>query len=175
MPTYLGHTQLTQLTHPTRKFVNVYWNFSTGVIDNSFWEYPKQIHDIFSDPAVKENNVILMTIIFDVVSMKPEMRQAIANAAKDCPVEALKAPVAHAFVTNSLLGRGSLTAINWLVRKEFPEKCFAKVGDAEDWLNEKIGVADMVPVFKDICKALDKATFNELIQHNYFFGSKFFR
>jgi len=43
---------------------------------------------------------------------------------------------AHALVTNSLLSRGALTAINWVIQRPFAERVFARPDEALPWLVE---------------------------------------
>jgi hypothetical protein len=79
--------------------------------------------------------VVVLDCLFQIPRPTPLQRQAIGEVVNQARTPELVA--GHAVVTSSAAGRGALTAINWVVRKPFPEKVFGKPGDALAWLHER--------------------------------------
>ena len=59
----------------------------------------------------------------------------------------------HALVNNAAIGRGVLTAINWLVRPPFDEKVFSSLDDAALWLQERNPALDPAALAASIRRA----------------------
>lgn len=62
----------------------------------------------------------------------------------------------HAVVVNSAVVRGTLTAINWVVRPSFEEKVFGNPRDAVAWLAERNPALDGAALLQDIERAVPK-------------------
>ena len=60
----------------------------------------------------------------------------------------------HALVVNSPVGRGALTAINWVVRPKFDEKVFGNPKDAVAWLVERNPALDGAALLGDLSRAV---------------------
>lgn len=50
---------------------------------------------------------------------------------------------AHAFVATSTLARGALTAINWVIKRPFEEKTFARPAEGIAWLHAQQPAVDV--------------------------------
>ena len=61
---------------------------------------------------------------------------------------------AHALVVNSPVGRGALTAINWVVRPKFDEKIFGNPRDAVAWLVERNPMLDGDALLRDLARSV---------------------
>jgi hypothetical protein len=59
----------------------------------------------------------------------------------------------HAFVSNSPMGRGLLTAINWVIRPPFEESVFSRPVDAIAWLAQRNRTVDGASVLQSITRA----------------------
>lgn len=59
----------------------------------------------------------------------------------------------HALVSNAAIGRGVLTAVNWVLRPPFEEKVFSKPDDAMGWLKERNSAFDSVALTASIRRA----------------------
>jgi hypothetical protein len=167
MPTRVGCTEIAGK--------HIYWNFHVGVMDDSYFDYTRQVIGIFNDPKIREKKIILLSIIFDLQGMRADMRQSVINAAQEAPKGNVDTTLAHVFINNSLIARSTLNIFNFFVRKNFPEKTFARVEEGETWLRERFGIEDLNPLFLDIRKSLPSDEYNSLTRHNYFFGPNFFR
>lgn len=60
----------------------------------------------------------------------------------------------HALVVNSPVGRGALTAINWVVRPRFDEKIFGDPKDAVAWLAERNPALDAQALLGELARAV---------------------
>ena len=60
---------------------------------------------------------------------------------------------AHAFVATSMLSRGALTAINWMVKRPFEEKAFQRPDAAYTWLNARQPDLDIEALKADLDRA----------------------
>lgn len=60
----------------------------------------------------------------------------------------------HALVVNSPVGRGALTAINWVVRPRFDEKIFGDPKHAVAWLAERNPALDAQALLGDLARAV---------------------
>ena len=80
------------------------------------------------------SDAVLIDIAHDITLPNAVQRTRIAQAVKESISSHGQAIAGHAVVTNSLAARATLTAINWLVTPEFPERVFADVPSALAWL-----------------------------------------
>lgn len=114
------------------------WSFIRGELDDEtvgrFLEYLRNL----AKHAVPGQLVI--DLCYDVPMPTPVQRKRIVEVLQSSPKLDLVA--GHAFVINSTIGRGLLTAINWVVRPPFEEKVFTQPREAMDWLEERNATFD---------------------------------
>lgn len=79
---------------------------------------------------------VLIDIAYDVTLPSALQRTRIAEAVKDALGSHRRSIAGHALVTNSGVTRAALTAINWLVRPQFPEQVFGDPSTGFEWLKE---------------------------------------
>lgn len=69
---------------------------------------------------------VLIDIAHDITLPGAVQRTRIAEAVKEAITSHKRVIAGHAVVTNSSVTRATMTAINWLVRPEFPEEILAR-------------------------------------------------
>jgi hypothetical protein len=87
---------------------------------------------------VGENAVpgqLVLDMCHDLPMPTPVQRRRIVEVLEGSPK--LDRVAGHALVINSTIGRGLLTAINWVVSPRFEEKLFARPERAFAWLVER--------------------------------------
>jgi len=98
--------------------------------------------------AQLEKGLMILDITHDVpmpsAVLRKEISQIVAQAAD------AQLLTAHALVVNSPVGRGALTAINWVVRPKFDEKVFGNPHDAAAWLAERNPALDGAALIRDL-------------------------
>lgn len=111
------------------------WSVVQGSLDEAttdrFVEYLRDLAD-----NIVPNQVVL-DITRDVGMPTPVQRGRIIDAIKGAPK--LELIAGHALVIDSVVGRGLLTAINWVVRPPFEEKLFPDPSAAVAWLQGRNG------------------------------------
>ena len=78
---------------------------------------------------------LALEIAYDMPMPTPVQRRRIVEVLNGSPK--LELVAGHALVVNSQIGRGLLTAINWVVRPPFEERVFSRPDDALGWLRER--------------------------------------
>ncbi|MEZ4231044.1 MAG: hypothetical protein R3B89_17850 [Polyangiaceae bacterium] len=84
----------------------------------------------------RENDIVVLDVCYDIPLPKPMHRKLIADAVESIPDKSHVA--GHALVSNSTVAQGVLTAINWFVKPDFPEKVFGDPAAALAWLNAQL-------------------------------------
>ena len=101
-------------------------------------------------------HLLVLDILHGVPMPTAVQRKLIVGALRDSP--ALEKARAHALVSNSPVGRGVLTAINWVVQPKFDEAVFSKPSDALAWLSarsDRLDGARVLRAIRDACPAFD--------------------
>lgn len=78
---------------------------------------------------------LVLDMCFDIPMPTPVQRRRIVEVLQSSPK--LELVAGHALVINSTIGRGLITAINWVVRPPFEEKLFSRPEQAFEWLAER--------------------------------------
>lgn len=109
------------------------WSHAHGDFsDADFSAYCAALSSFLGD--LRESGVVL-SVTFDCPPPTARQRRELA-AVIDHPRIHLVA--AHAVVNDSAPLRGVLTAIRWILPKEYPEKTFASVDEAFAWMNMQL-------------------------------------
>lgn len=121
------------MTHWFGRFGPVSWSVVSGNVT-------PDVFDAFCDHLEalakrQDPGQLVLDIFHDISRPTAIQRQRAANILANAPN--LKLVAGHAFVTNSVVGRGALTAINWMFKKEFPERVFPNPPDAMAWLAQQ--------------------------------------
>jgi hypothetical protein len=128
-----------------------YWFYSTGELTSEGWN--KYIGGI--DTACKMAPRITTALVISYQSGSPNSQQRVlVKEVCEANIEALKKLSGHAFVSDSGLVRGALTAVNWIFRKPFPEKVFSAPPGAFVWLESVAPEFNAEMVWREIVKVV---------------------
>lgn len=115
----------------TGKIGVCYWTLIVGTSDDvEFFRYLDFIRNVLGQ-SMDPNDVVL-TMMFDMPLPNAVKRRALASAIEDG--KKTGQPLPHAVVTNSKIGRGIMSAINWMQKPVAPEGFFAAPEPAFTWL-----------------------------------------
>lgn len=107
-----------------------HWQCLHGAFDAESWD--RYIAHMWSVHPRLEAGDVILDLWFDCGRPSPKAREQFTSSfMKAGGLERVRG---HAFVTNSALSRGVLTAVNWVVSRPFPEKLFATPHEAMPWL-----------------------------------------
>ena len=95
---------------------------------------------------------LILDVTHDVPMPTPVQRRRITEIIGKAPNTHLLA--GHALVVNSPVGRGALTAINWVVRPKFEEKIFGNPQDAVAWLAQRNPALDGAALLRELARAV---------------------
>lgn len=95
---------------------------------------------------------VVLDILRDVSMPTPVQRRQIVDTLNASPK--LELVAGHALVINSMMGRGLLTAINWVVKPPFEEKLCADPAEALKWLQSRNDAIDAGDILRDIRSAV---------------------
>ncbi len=114
-------------------FQRCHWqSLGNGVFDDEGWAaYVKRMWHVHS---ILERGDLILDLWYDCGRPSPKARNEFTT--QFASAHALDRIHGHAFVTNSALSRGVLTAVNWVVKRPFDEKLFASPSDAMPWLSK---------------------------------------
>lgn len=112
------------------------WSVISGTFSDDEWsEYVEGMRrDLEAVERETRGALGLLTVAVQCDPPTATQRKAIADLRRS---ELGGLVQAHAFVTESVLLRGGLTAINWLADRSFEEKVFGNVDPAIGWLATK--------------------------------------
>lgn len=102
---------------------------------------------------------VVLDIVQDVPMPTPVQRRQIVDTLNGSPK--LELVAGHALVINSMMGRGLLTAINWIVKPPFEEKLFADPMEALRWLqsrNDELCADDILSDIRSAVPEFDQFT-----------------
>lgn len=86
------------------------------------------------------------TLLIDARGAKPlssAQRKLLADASEATAADAAKNCAASAILVSNALMSGIMTAIHWLKRTDYPERSFSERYEAEKWLDEMYGEAEV--------------------------------
>ncbi|MCA9536880.1 MAG: STAS/SEC14 domain-containing protein [Myxococcales bacterium] len=126
------------------------WAFIHGTLDDVTMEQ-FVAHLRRMSERIEPGRVVL-DITHDVGMPTAVQRRRIVEALQSSPKLDLVA--GHALVINSTLGRGLLTAINWIVRPPFEERVCATPTEALDWLATRNAAVDPSSVLTSLERAV---------------------
>lgn len=110
-----------------------HWQVMYGAASDADWD--RFVDHLIDDlgPRLVPGDVVL-DLWHDVGAPPAKARARFAERFLTAPTS--RHLRAHALVTNSLVSRGALTAINWVIQRPFAERVFARPDDAFSWLVE---------------------------------------
>lgn len=108
-----------------------WWHYTCGAVDEQGWdEYLVHIRNF----AVATSHAgLLLTIAYRSPGPNAEQRKKLAALLNE--YDSKHIVKAHAFVTDSMVARGALTALGWLTPRPFPERVFKNPPAALAWLH----------------------------------------
>ncbi len=95
---------------------------------------------------------LILDILHGVSMPNAVQRKQIADVIASAPN--LELVAGHAFVSNSSVGRGVLTAINWFLPAKFEEEIFSNPESARVWLMTRDPALDGTSLLRDIARAV---------------------
>lgn len=103
------------------------------------------------------NKQLVLDMTFETPMPNAVQRRQITEILQSSPD--LHIVAGHALVMTTTLGRGLLTAINWVVRPPFAEQVFSEPEAAMSWLHSRNGALEVGALRRDIrraCPEFDK-------------------
>ena len=127
---------------------NCIWTYLTGEpFSQAVWD--RHLLTAFDASRPLTEKATLLTIGWRSAAPPARARQQLAaRLASSEPY--LRAIAGSAMVFDSKLARGTLTAINWIARKPYPEKVFGHLDGALAWLSRLTPAFDARIVWKSI-------------------------
>ena len=98
--------------------------------------------------------LVMIDIAYEVSLPTALQRKQIADAVKETIASSGVGIEAHALVTSSTVARAALTAINWFVAPEFPERVFGDVPSALSWCRERSPRVDPEALLGEVRRAV---------------------
>ena len=133
-----------QLTFGTWR--HCHWQCLSGAFDAAGWDaYLERLMNLL--PVLAAGDVVL-DIWHDCGRPSPTQREQFTAGFAMAP--GVGRIAAHAFVTNSALSRGVLTAVNWVVRRPFDEKLLATPQAGLAWLHHRDPTFDVVGMHAEL-------------------------
>lgn len=109
------------------------WSVVQGALDDETIEgFLSYLRGVADDAAPGQ---LVLDMCHDLPMPTPVQRRRIIEVLNGS--KKLDLVAGHALVVNSTIGRGLLTAINWVVTPRFEEKLFARPDQAFEWLAER--------------------------------------
>jgi hypothetical protein len=133
---------------------NCRWSYLTGEpFDEQLWR--QYIQTCFELSQQLSARATMLTLGLSGALPPPSARRELARHLKQLDAKLLMF-AGSAMVFDSALARGSLTAINWIVKKPYPEKVFADVNAALTWLSSLRAEFDAEAVWSSIESSVPK-------------------
>ena len=112
---------------------NCMWTYMTGEpFSQEVWD--RRLQTAFDSSQPLTEKATLLTIGWQSAAPPARARQQLA-ARLASSEQYLRAIAGSAMVFDSKIARGTLTAINWIARKPYPEKVFGHLDEALAWLS----------------------------------------
>jgi len=122
------------------------WSVVEGALDEETIERFLRYLRGVADDAVEGQ--LVLDMCHDLPMPTPVQRRRIIEVLNGSTK--LDRVAGHALVINSTIGRGLLTAINWVVTPRFEERLFARPEQAFEWLEERNPSLDRVGVLQAV-------------------------
>lgn len=110
------------------------WIYFKNEITDKDWEKGLRVLEEFM--FNQSGHGVICTIALNGATISPAQRKLLKEHG-DRNQKTFENVKAHAFVTDSLIIKGTLTALSWVIRKPFPEKVFGSYHEAIEWLMTK--------------------------------------
>lgn len=130
------------MTLKTGRVGNCFWSFNAGQF--SAEDHARRIAYMKSFGAAAAPGTTVFNVLHDVPRPSAVERGEMSDAVNAAP--SLSHVLGHAFVTNSAVARGALTAINWLIKNRMPEKTFSNPDEGLAWLAKQDPSLDVAAV-----------------------------
>lgn len=141
MPIWLGRTG------------NLQWSVHHAAVAMNDWErYVDAVRQFLDDLHAEDKYGAVITFAWQSPAPDAHRRKLLAAAIQGG--EHAKRNRAHAFVTDSLMLRGVLTALDWLVAKPYEEKIFSAPTEAVEWIVRKTTDVSAHDLMREMRKAV---------------------
>lgn len=126
-----------------------HWHVLIGATTEADWD--RYIASLRSTVPLLQPGDVLLDIWHDTGRASPQQRQQFTTWFQQTPeIEHVRA---HAVVTNSVISRGLLTAVNWVVRPPFAERAFSTPVEGLMWLQRLRADLDVFQLAQPILAA----------------------
>jgi hypothetical protein len=116
---------------------NCYWSYHVGEVSAAAWNrFVERGCRFIVELAGRSQQGVLLTLTRRATPPDATQRKQLADALSRTP-EA-KRILGHAFVSDSREMLLVLKALDWLVRKPYPEQAFSDAAEAIDWLTARM-------------------------------------
>jgi len=105
------------------------WSYTVGKLTTAEWgTFVATLRDELTRPPQAST---ILTVTHQVTPPNADQRKLLADLLRSGAADKVKA---HAFVTDSRIAQGVLTALDWLVKKPYKESVFTDARDSVRWL-----------------------------------------
>jgi hypothetical protein len=111
--------------------LNWFWAYFTGNPGQREWDAYLERASAFMNNCMKPS--IALHVIYKAEPINAVQRNQISDIINTASNASFI--IGNGLVTDSLLTRGILTAINWIAKKPYPEKIFSHPNDAQPWFS----------------------------------------
>jgi hypothetical protein len=124
------------------------WSYHSGQTSDEDWAVFIEYYREFN-AAVIASGELGAAITFTWKAAVPSAKRRKQLADMLSLISNRKVLAGHAMVTDSRAMQVGITALDWIVKKSYPEKVFVSAADALDWLNaqrpiQRTGIVDAV-------------------------------
>jgi hypothetical protein len=109
---------------------NCLWFYFSGKLTQETW---REYIAVMREGIGREDAIVALTVAYRSESPSASMRKELA-VFMNSHANAISALEASAFVTESALARGAMTAMQWISRRPFHEKTHGSIDAALAWL-----------------------------------------
>ena len=107
------------------------WSYFTGDMEDVYWD--GFINHVIDSAREARSSAVAITISFKNQAANANQRRRLAAALTEHERD-MGYVVGHAFVSDSVMVRSALTAVNWLTKKPYPEEVFGTPHKGLEWL-----------------------------------------
>lgn len=111
-----------------------WWAYGRGTYSEADWA--RNIQHLRDCRKATELKATFVTVGYQTSAPTVAQRKMVADFFSECDQRTLANIRGHAVVTDSVIVRGALTAINWVCRKKHPDAVFGSPQEALHWLAE---------------------------------------
>ncbi len=128
-----------------------FWSYHCGGVASSDWD--AFIEGLSAFLSENRTGKVVYTVTYKADAPSAIQRKRLAELLERSGARRL---AAHAFVSNSRVTRGVLTALGWFSAKKFEEKVFDDPIGGLVWLAEKKSGLDVRRVWNAVVRAVDE-------------------